>query len=121
LLQKEGNKMSEIRLMVPEEHLSSFLLYLETITYVKVEQVRIPKKRKPIAKSTKARALQTLPLKDPLRQTIKPIRRQIIQVDTTLQLENAFRIIDAGTDFTALGDPVEWQLAQRRDRELPFF
>jgi hypothetical protein len=33
----------------------------------------------------------------------------------------AFQVIDAGSDFSALGDPVEWQRTQRQDRELPLF
>jgi hypothetical protein len=28
-------------------------------------------------------------------------------------------MIDAGSDFSAFGDPVEWQRTQRQDRELP--
>jgi hypothetical protein len=40
---------------------------------------------------------------------------------TVQTLETAFQVIDAGSDFSALGDPVEWQRAQRQDRELPFF
>ena len=36
-------------------------------------------------------------------------------------LQKAFEVIDAGCDFSEWGDPVEWQRAQRVDRELPFF
>ena len=110
--------MSEIKLTIPEEHLSSFLLYLETISYIKVEQIRVPKRRKPTAKSATARALQTLPPNDPLRQAIKPIRRQA-SLETLVQEQNY-----TGTDWQklkkmaqelAIQEPIELLLAQLKD------
>ncbi|MEN9612098.1 MAG: hypothetical protein RLZZ628_2912 [Bacteroidota bacterium] len=88
--------MSEIRLTIPDEHLSSFLSYLETITYIKVEQVRPPKKRRPTAKSATARVLQSLAWNDPLRQAIKPIRPQV-SLETLVQEQHY-----TGTDWQKL-------------------
>ena len=38
---------------------------------------------------------------------------------STKELEAAVKIIQAGADFSYLGDPVEWQRELRKDRELP--
>ena len=37
------------------------------------------------------------------------------------EIEEAVRIIRAGGDFSYLGDPVEWQREQRKEREMPLF
>jgi hypothetical protein len=37
--------------------------------------------------------------------------------DAPNDLESAFKIIDDGTDFSAWGDPVDWQRAQREENE----
>ncbi len=57
--------MSEITLSIPEEHLQAFLSHLQGFTYIRVEQIRAPKRKKPFAKSATARALQTLAADDP--------------------------------------------------------
>jgi hypothetical protein len=110
--------MSEIKLTIPEEHLSSFLIYLETISYIKIEQIRTPKKRKGTAKSATARALQTLPLNDPLRQAIKPIRSQV-SLETIVQeqkyISTDWQKLKKIAQELAIQEPIELLLAQLKD------
>ena len=54
------------------------------------------------------------------RLNIKYIIRKKKRKISAKEIEEALRVIRIGADFSYLGDPVEWQREQRRDRELPF-
>ena len=54
------------------------------------------------------------------RLKIKYVSRKKKRKPSSKEVEEAIRVIRAGADFSNLGDPVEWQREQRRERELPF-
>jgi len=54
------------------------------------------------------------------RLKIKYVSRKKKRKPSSKEVEEAIRVIRAGADFSYLGDPVEWQREQRRERELPF-
>lgn len=55
------------------------------------------------------------------RLKIKYVSRKKKRKPSLKEIEEAVRIIRAGADFSYLGDPVEWQREQRKDRNLPFY
>ncbi|HRI61745.1 MAG TPA: hypothetical protein PK228_18535 [Saprospiraceae bacterium] len=55
------------------------------------------------------------------RLKIKYVSRKKTRKSSSKEIEEALRIIRAGADFSYLGDPVEWQREQRKDRDLPFY
>ncbi len=62
---------------------------------------------------------ELLPLLNRLK--IKYVSRKKTRKPSAKEMEEAVRIIRAGADFSYLGDPVEWQREQRKDRDLPFY
>ena len=67
--------MSEIKITVQDQYLSMFLNYLNTLSYIEVEQVQPTKKKKRTQKKASDTLLDALAADDPLRQVIKPIRQ----------------------------------------------
>ena len=55
------------------------------------------------------------------RLKIKYVSRKKMRKPSSKEMEEAVRIIRAGADFSYIGDPVEWQREQRKDRDLPFY
>lgn len=55
------------------------------------------------------------------RLKIKYVSRKSKGKPSSKEIEEAVRIIRAGGDFSYLGDAVEWQREQRKDRDLPFY
>jgi hypothetical protein len=60
--------MSEVKLQIEDNYLSTFLHLIQSLNYVSVEQV------KPSTRNKKKNLLDTLPKNHPLREAIKPIR-----------------------------------------------
>jgi hypothetical protein len=74
--------MSELRLHIDDQYMQTFLSFLQTLSYVKVEEVvSAPKKAKTKKKNAPINAtdayLTTLPPDSPLRKAIKPIRQSV--------------------------------------------
>lgn len=68
--------MYEVKLNIEEQYLSKLLKYLDTLQSVQIEKV-IKKKEPKNTLSKNEVLLKTLPLNDPLRQVIKPIRKGV--------------------------------------------
>jgi len=71
--------MSEIKISIDDQYLKTFMAFLQTLNYVRVEEVAKEgtKVQKAKAKSDNATEvfLSQLPPESPLRQAIKPIRK----------------------------------------------
>lgn len=74
--------MSEIKINIDDRHLQAFLAFLETLNYVEVEKVT-RNKSKTKAQSTEVNGtfLASLPPDSPLRQAVKPIRKNVTAED----------------------------------------
>jgi translation initiation factor RLI1 len=68
--------MYEVKLNIEEQYLSMLLKYLDTLQSVHIEKI-IKKREQKNGLSKNEILLKTLPLNDPLRQVIKPIRKGV--------------------------------------------
>jgi hypothetical protein len=109
--------MSEIRIQVQDQYLHAFLVFLQTLNYVQVDEVKSPKSGGAafIPKDATTAALETLSMDDPLLQAIKSPRRNVTIED--LVRESGYN----GTDWTkieaigqsmAIPQPIEELIAQ---------
>ena len=107
--------MSEIKLTVQDQYLSAFLTLLNSIDYVKIEQVNQPNKKERPNESASDVLMKTLPIDDPLRQVIKPIRTKV-SLDTIIKEQNYTRTnwqkLTKIAQEMAIEEPIEELLAQ---------
>jgi vacuolar-type H+-ATPase subunit I/STV1 len=71
--------MSELKIHVEDQYLPALLSYLQSLSYIRVEQIKEKKgsKQKKTATSATERYLATLSPTDPMRQAIKPMRENV--------------------------------------------
>jgi len=83
--QRNNTIMLELRIQIDEQYLQTFLSFLQTLSYVKVEVIEVPRKVKNKKKSAPVSAtdvyLATLSPDSPLRKVIKPIRQNVTVED----------------------------------------
>jgi hypothetical protein len=92
--------MYEIKLNIGEQSLSMLLQYLDTLQAVQIEKIVKKREQKKTVSKNEA-LLKTLPLNDPLRQVIKPIRKGI-NIEQILKEQNY-----QGTNWTKVNDIVQ--------------
>jgi vacuolar-type H+-ATPase subunit I/STV1 len=75
--------MSELKIHVEDQYLPALLSYLQSLSYIRVEQIKEKKgsKQKKTATSATERYLATLSPTDPMRQAIKPMRENVTADD----------------------------------------
>ena len=92
--------MYEITLNIGEQSLSMLLKYLDTLQTVQIEKIIKKREQKKVLSKNEV-LLKTLPLNDPLRQVIKPMRKGI-NIEQILKEQNY-----QGTNWTTVNDIVQ--------------
>jgi hypothetical protein len=92
--------MYEVKLNIGEQSLSMLLSYLDTLQTVQIEKISKKREQKKVLSKNEA-LLETLPINDPLRQVIKPIRKGI-SIEQILKEQNY-----QGTNWATVNDIVQ--------------
>lgn len=92
--------MYEVKLNIGEQSLSMLLQYLDTLQAVQIEKIIKKREQKKVVSKNEV-LLKKLPLNDPLRQVIKPIRKGI-NIEQILKEQNY-----QGTNWATVNDIVQ--------------